>query len=221
MEFLRFIKRTKRLHSPGFTLIEILLVMALTVILLTVTLQSTVGSAAQINFANSYDKVLDMIRQARSLAISGKAQEDYTNFDGDPATNLLTPAGYGVYFHHVPNGQDSVVLFIDNHALNHQAGFEGVYNSSVSANDYAAGNDIILDTFNLPAGIQFFNFAGEANQNDATLIYKPIFADVIFQPEIPGNIFTFGLQQTGSNVERTHCVQLHKLSGIAENAECS
>lgn len=219
-----------RKKISAFTLVEIMIVLAITMFLLTIALQSAWGSSAQLNFINSTNKVIDMIREARSLALAGKTQLDYTNFLGtDCPTCLITPAGYGVAFEHYsdPTIPDQAILFVDNHSL---FGGEGTYVEDNLAN-YNAGTDIVLEKFVLPKGI-FFNGNGilAFGQNDSkrsTIIYTAVFADVIFDPPtiVPSlsNLLTFGLTQSGS-VPRSACFQIHKVSGLptpTDNATCS
>lgn len=166
---------------PGFTLAEIILVVALTLFLLTVTMQGFVNSASQFSFSNVSLKVEEMIRTARSLAISGKAQIDYTDYNNDTCINsadsldacmtkntatggddYVTPAHYGVNISKTPPvlpgdpDKYTVILFSDSHA---PAGtdptlVEGKFNPGNSVPDYKLGKDIILDTFPVPAGMK-------------------------------------------------------------------
>ena len=178
--------KQKKTKKPAFTLVELVIVMVITMFLITMVLQSAFGSTAQLKFINSSNKVVDLIRQARSLAISGKAQPDYTDFNNDNNKNdLVTPAGYGVYFVHYDDNSDNtdkIVLFVDNHSKA-PSGAEGAYNNN-GMPDF--GNDVILEVFSLPKGIQFMKDAattdnfGLPGNNGATVTYTPIFADVIF-----------------------------------------
>lgn len=234
---------THRFHAKeGFTLIEIILVVTLTVFLFLATMQSVIGSSQQLRFVNAYQKVLDLVRQARSLAVSGKAQLDYTDYDQDGINDTtanggpdyVTPAHYGVYFEHGPtsmNGQstDQVVLFEDLHPSVTQIGGapckEGQYDpADTNLNGpYAFGCDVILETYTLPVGTQLKGISGAGNcivasSNCATLFYSPIFADVSFDPALAPlpspQFFVFGVNQGGG--QRIHCEKIHAASGIPE-----
>ncbi len=228
------------MHS-GFTLAELILVVALTLFLLTVTVQGFVNSASQFTFSNASERVQEMIRSARSLAISGKAQLDYTDFDKDGCfddsslnvspcdssapPDYVTPANYGINFSKTtPGGVDTytVTLFADLHANPSCAsgcGQEGVYDSGSGLADYRNGKDVILDQYVLPNGI-VFAFPGTGN-NDATIFYSPIFADASFKvgtsPVLPEDpFFTFGVSQMQGTILRKRCYEIHKLAGISE-----
>jgi type II secretory pathway pseudopilin PulG len=213
----------------GFTLIEIIIVIALTLLLLTATLQTIIGSTAQLTFINNTEKVLDLFRQARSLAIAGKAQLDYTDFDKDNVNDTslnggpdyVTPAHYGVHFHHAdsPLTPDTVTLFIDNHEVTGENPKEGRFDKSPTndALNYRKGYDIILEEYALPPEIRFINLP----ENDVTLFYSTLLADISFDPLLSDNtaFFSFGLEQkSGSAITamRQRCFQMHKLAGIAE-----
>jgi type II secretory pathway pseudopilin PulG len=74
-----------KLHKtrPGFTLFELILVIMLIVFLFSVGLNGMVRTQASYQFNDTVQKVLTMIRKARSYAITGKAMPDYTDFDKD------------------------------------------------------------------------------------------------------------------------------------------
>ena len=102
----------------GYTLIEILIVLGFTVFLFSAAIQSFISTSTQFAFNNASEKVLDMVRFARSMAISGKAFKDYTNFNQDKSEeDFVTPANYGVNFQHKSDlaSKDSIILFADNH----------------------------------------------------------------------------------------------------------
>lgn len=215
-----FMPKQKKTKKAAFTLVELIIVMVITMFLITMVLQSAFGSTAQLKFINSSNKVVDLIRQARSLAISGKAQPDYTDFNNDKNINdLVTPAGYGVYFaKHDENSPDEVIIFMDNH--NKGSGAEGVYNYQM--NDpmfYTKGADMILEKYTLPDGIKLVGpkdaLPLDVNQmGSATVIYTPIFADVILNNINDPRTFTFGLSQQSGAVTRTACFQINKVSGL-------
>lgn len=209
---------------PGFTLIELLLVMGVTVLLLLVGIQSIIGSTSQLVFINNYEKVLDLITQARSLAISGKAQLDYTDFDHDTCKDVptglvpciipdfVTPAHYGVHFEHdAVKGLYSVVLFADMHTG--AVCLEGSFDPSPLKGNLAQGCDVVLESFELAKGLEFLNIPPAP----FTIFYSPIFADVSFDAVLPKDpFFSIGMKQTNAPVERQRCSQIHKLAGIIE-----
>jgi len=228
---------SKQNQKEGFTLIEMILVVALTALLLVSTLQSVIGSTDQLSFTASYQKVLDLVRQARSLAVSGKAQPDYTDYDQDECydfgykgsqvpppctTDSVTPAHYGIYFEQVTsNGvtDNNAILFADMHAPAGSACQEGKFDLG----QMSSGCDLILEKYTLPSTISLKGLASSSQCLSAfstcyTIFYSPIFADVSFVPALSsGSFFIFGLAQQKGGVElRRHCEQIHEFSGIPE-----
>lgn len=224
---------------PGFTLPEMILVVALTLFLLTVTVQGFVNSASQFSFANTAEKIEEMVRTARSLAISGKAQIDYIDFDKDTCVDkassspgcitqnsgtggddYVTPAHYGVNFAS-SGGTYTVTMFADNHSTT--LGDEGKFNVGTGVTDYQAGKDIVLDKFVLPPGIQLIipmpdGTTAPGNGTSATIFFLPVFADVSTDLNIPVSspFFRFGSAQSQGTIIRKRCSQIHLLAGISE-----
>lgn len=205
--------------KSGFTLAEIIIVIAVTLFLFTATMQGLINSSAQFNFRNQDDRLQAMLRTARSLAISGKAQPDYIDYNknlctdvlsspGCTAPDLVTPAHYGVIFRKL-DSMDVVSLFVDNHSKDPKQ--EGYYESGDPHNGY----DVVLDYFILPKGMELI--LPDAG-NEATIFFSPIFADVTTNINIPADkpIFKFGISQTQGNVVRKRCSQIQMLAGISE-----
>lgn len=215
----------------GFSLAEMILVVALTLFLLTVTVQGFVNSASQFSFSNVAEKAQDVIRSARSLAISGKAQIDYMDFDQDgckdkvttpscPADDYVTPAHYGVNLKKVTvAGVDTftMTLFADNHSAT--ASDEGKYNPPAAfpgtVGEFQSGKDILLDQFTFPSGIKLIIPGGGTS---ATVFFSPIFADLSSDISIMAGdpFFRFGLSQLQGTILRKRCTQIHILAGISE-----
>ena len=210
---------------PAFTLIEMILVVALTMFLLVVTAQSFVNSASQFSFSNAAEKVQELIRQARSLAISGKAQIDYTDYNNDTCKDkahstsecqtknastggddYVTPAHYGVNF---DKTNATITLFADNHS---PTATEGKYNPGTN---YANGDDIVLETYPVPSGMQLII---PGNASSATIFFSPIFADVSSDPATSPTdpFFRFGISAKFGDIVRKRCSQIHMLAGISE-----
>lgn len=219
--------QAQKQNLSGFTLIEIVLVVALTLFMLTVTVQGFVNSASQFSFANVSQKIEEMVRTARSLAISGKAQIDYTNFDNDtcadnvstplcPEDDYVTPANYGVNLQKITAGGNTtytVTLFADNHSATDEKKYNTVPNPTLA--DYKAGKDIVLETYTLPSNIQMILPGGG---DTATVFFSPIFADLSSDITITNAdpFFRFGLYQVSGSVTRKKCSQIHILAGISE-----
>ncbi len=222
---------------PGFSLAEMILVVALTLFLLTVTVQGFVNSASQFSFANAAQKMEEMVRTARSLAISGKAQLDYMDYDKDgcfddvtahvagkcpaPADTVpdyVTPAHYGVNFSKTTSGVPpvdayTVTLFADNHSATN----EGKYNYPGDAVlNYRAGGDIVLDQFVLPSSMTLI--IPGISGTSATVFFSPVFADLSadFTITSADPFFRYGVTQTAGTINRKRCSQIHVLAGISE-----
>ena len=210
-------------NKTGFTLIEIIIVTALTLFLLTVTIQGFANSSSQFTFNNEADKIQAMIRTARSLAISGKAQLDYTDFNNNGCTDdplskkdgicdapeYVTPANYGVQFFKYGD-TNSVTLFVDNHSK--KPNQEGKYEMANPHDGY----DFLVDYFLLPQGLSLIMPNNSPNEND--IFFSPIFADVSSYPQIDvaNPFFTYGVQQKQGAILRKRCWQIHMLTGISE-----
>jgi type II secretory pathway pseudopilin PulG len=226
-------KQTRHLSSGfsgssfrAFTLAEMILVVALTLFLLTVTVQGFVNSASQFSYANVAEKVESMIRYSRSLAISGKAQIDYTDFDKDGCKDVattgacgeddyVTPANYGVNLDKTTvSGVDTytLTLFADNHSPT--PADEGAYNPGTVLADYQGGKDIILEQFVVPSSMVLIIPGGTS----ATIFYSPVFADISSDISIlPSDpFFRFGISQMQGTILRKRCSQIHLLAGISE-----
>ena len=220
--------------SPGFTLVEIIIVVALTVLLLTITVQSFLSSASQFAFANDNTKILELVNFARSLAISGKAQIDYIDYDKDGCKDaattpgapcvgddFVTPAHYAVNFDKATN---TATLFADMHQLIGSTPKEGQFDPCTGAVDYTTGCDIILDQYQLKAStfVLFPNAAPAFAGTTASIFYSPIFADISFDvaalPTDP--FFTYELNQATGTVARKSCLQIHRVAGIPEPFSC-
>lgn len=207
---------------PGYTLAELLVVMGILLMLFAMALQGLVNPQRSFAFNNAYQKVIDMVRQARSLAVTAKAQFDYTDYDNDGCkdkvenqcaeADLVTPAHYGIYF---DTATEKMMLFADLHVEGGNS--EGVFVTSVGMKpgERKIGNDLILDEYTLPAN---FDFVLPAANNDAGIIfYNPVYADTIFDKTPDAHTMIFGVKENGGNGLK-RCSKIQAVSGIPENA---
>lgn len=210
--------------KSGFTLIEIIIVMAIMTILFSMAASGMSNSRSFFTFTNSYERVVQLVREARSDAVTGKAQMDYTDYNqngivpdaGNP--DFVTPAGYGINFD-TTEGSAKVTLFVDLHvgALDDEQ-TEGTYDAPTSIGAYEAGKDFIMAQFSLDPLLILILQGGPE-----TVIYTPIFADVTFNPELDtGEIsMIFGVSEGAA--KRHKCSKIHPVSGVPEattEAEC-
>ncbi len=207
----------KNMQKNGYTLIEILIVLGFTVFLFSAAIQSFISTSTQFAFNNAAEKVLDMVRFARSLAISGKAFQDYTDFNKNSSTaDFVTPANYGIYFEHNDDRalKDSVILFADNHQILPTATcLEKKYDAKGEPKD---GCDILIEKFELPAGIKL---SLPADKN-LSIFYSPIFADITFDPPPVSSSLIIGIEQSTPLINRKRCFSIHVLSGNPEPIDC-
>ncbi len=69
--------------QKGFTLIEILIVISIITILATMGISSFSNSGEVVKFNNFTNQIASLFREARSLALTGEAIGDYTDYDED------------------------------------------------------------------------------------------------------------------------------------------
>jgi type II secretory pathway pseudopilin PulG len=207
--------KTKNLKA--YTLIELVVVLAITVLLLTIGIGGLMNGQKQFNFQANYERILQMVRDARSLALNGKAFPDYTDYNRNGnTTDLMTPANVGVDFD-VVNG--TVTMFADLHnGKTDSTQNEGVYDAPVPFGfyTYTAGKDVAIEQYKLNPTMTLLISGGPR-----TIFFSPIFADVKFYPALPpANKFFFfgGKENTGT---RKGCAKIHPVSGIPEIAEAA
>lgn len=215
---------TKR--KKAFTLIELIIVMAIIVIVVGISFTSLTRSQSQQVFNNNFDKIVSIFSNARSLAITGKGQLDYTDFDNDGCNNsavtpgasctapdYVIPAGYGVNF---DTGAKKVLLFADmNPPLGQAAGKRGAYNSGTA---YTTGDDLILDTLSLPPNLTL-EVSGVAVFPQGSIFFSPNYADVSFENLVANPFITIKLR--GTKPDRCRQIKVHKLAGVPEIDFCS
>ncbi len=204
----------------GFTIIELVIVMAIIVLMFSLGLAGLGNSQKQLLFSNAYERIIQLVREARSNAVTGKATLDYTDYDADgctdaenhaaactllPAENdYVTPANYGVDF---DTEAGVVTLFADLHNGN-----EGTYEAPDLLGTYESGKDLAIAQFTISAPLKVVLVAGWPR----TIFYSPIFAD--FSPNIisPGPFFIFGVSEVAG--ERYRCSKIHPIAGVPEVA---
>ncbi|MBD3156857.1 prepilin-type N-terminal cleavage/methylation domain-containing protein [Candidatus Peregrinibacteria bacterium] len=84
-------------HTAGFTLVEILIVVAIIVFLGSSALFSSFAMRDQLAFRNGYNMLEGGVSEARNLALSGDAFPDMNDYDNDELigdADLILPNGY-------------------------------------------------------------------------------------------------------------------------------
>ena len=227
MNWKRHFMRTLRQRKLAFSLIEIIIVMGLVAMITTLALRGVVNSQKSFIFASTYQRVQELVRQARSLAVTAKAQLDFTDYDNDDCTHIasnanpdictapdfVTPAHYGVFFDPI---NYKVILFADLHDPDN-LNKEGVYVAGALLNTYQPNKDLNLAEFTLPEGYGFVIPTGR------TIFYTPVFADTSFDfNPLPQTFYIFGIQDEVNNMKR--CSKIHPVAGVPEvalNSECT
>jgi prepilin-type N-terminal cleavage/methylation domain-containing protein len=213
-------KKYHRGFKSGFTLIELIIVMGIIVILMSMAFASMASSSRYFKLSTAYEKIVQMVREVRSDAITGKAQPDWTDYDQDNLYavdgDLVTPAGYGIYFDPT---KKTVTMFADVRKSTHDLDQnEGVYDAPTGGiGTYNSGSDVILATYKIDSSLTLVTDGGPD-----TIIYTPIFADTILNPSLNtgSHFFIFGVSNgTEDTAGVLHkCSKIHPVAGVPEVA---
>lgn len=211
--------------KKAFSFVEMIIVIGLIAIISTLAIRGIVNSQKSFIFSSTYQRVQELARQARSLAVTGKAQLDFTDYDNDDCTDsasnpplcaapdFVTPAHYGVYFDTISN---KVILFADLHDTTN-GNKEGLYIGGAPLNTYVSGKDLNLAEFPLPENYRFIIPTGR------TIFYTPVFADTSFDTvPLPQTFYVFGILDEKNGIKR--CSKIHPIAGVPEvalDSECT
>jgi prepilin-type N-terminal cleavage/methylation domain-containing protein len=157
--------RNWSLKKKGYTLGELIVVMAIVGIIAAIGL-NTYGKQRELTrFNDSLSKTLSIIQTARTYASTSRSAYDTAGILNVPRE------GYGVYFNKT---NKQVILFANVKAGTDQE--KNIYNSG-------SGNDTIEETYTLPDNVNLERFLdGETpfptDKNEAVIIFRPPLADV-------------------------------------------
>jgi prepilin-type N-terminal cleavage/methylation domain-containing protein len=219
-----FIKnKNSGMAKKAFTIIELLVVMAVVVMLFAVGLGGMITSQRQFVFLTAYNQVLLIVRDQRSLALAGKALPDYTDYDKDllKTTDLVTPANYGVSFEFISATNTwTVTTFADLHKGIDPAQTEGLYDAPGALYTYTPGRDLMMSKYTLDKRLSLvsnlFKFTAPLNTR-VDLFYSPIFGDVTIKPDLGTKKFLiFGVADAQAG--RKKCSKIHPVAGVPETA---
>lgn len=215
----------------GFTLPELILVMTLIAMLSSIAIGSLLRTNASFQFNAAAQAVNAMVREARSFAVTGKAQIDYSDYDGDgcrasagdptyfhtngscpPGPDYVTPANYGAHFNTATN---TLTIFADLH----DSTVVGAYDEPPAGlMVYTPGLDMRIAEYTLPDVYQFYIAGGTFFTN--TVLFSPIFADVSFSPLLApvttNYFFVFGVEEKSKL--RKSCMVIQRVAGIPEES---
>jgi hypothetical protein len=197
--------------------------MGILVIVLGLSMSSLLQSQSAQIFNNNFSKLYSMVNTARSLAIAGKGQLDYTDYDRDGDDHLtpdyVTPANYGVRFD-TASGSANVRLFADIHPpLAAALGQAGAYDDGTN---YPFGHDLVLDTYTFPSKTVLKIIDGNGlNPPTGSFFFNMKYADISFE-----NIPTSGtpfvrLQLIDQTTSACRQIKIHQLAGVPEVGPCS
>jgi prepilin-type N-terminal cleavage/methylation domain-containing protein len=217
-------KTQKSNQKSGFTLLELLAVIAIIVVVFGISFSALMQSQASQIYNNNFMKIVSMVNNARSQAITGKGQLDYTNFDNDnrywnsTPPDFVTPANYGVRFDNTV-ATNNVIFFADiNPPKSAPLGAKGRYDSGTN---YGTGQDLILDSLTIPkTNILEVRDSTASPVFKSSIFYSPNYADISFEGlDTSANpIIKIRLSQPSIGLCRQ--IAIHKLAGIPEIGGC-
>lgn len=210
-------------QRPAFTLIELVIVMGILAIVLGLSMSSMLQSQYVQVFNNNFSKLFSLVNNARSQAITGKGQLDYTDFDGDgifsPAIDYVTPANYGVRFD-TAAGSPNVRFFSDTNPT--PSGGLGAKGRFDAGTNYSQGHDLVLDSLTLPAKTVLKVIDGNGNTPaNGSIFYSMKYADISYETFSVSNTPFLRIQLTDQNTSACRQIQIHKLAGIPEVGPCT
>ncbi len=237
LQFLSTIRSTR----GAYTLVEVMIVIAVLGVLFTASMTSLNSSRDTQDYNNNFDQLLSMLNNARSMAISAKGQTDYVDADGDgDKTDLVTPANYGVRFEQ--NSPSKIILFADNNtnSSSDADAKKKVYDfNSSNCNTPENGCDFILKEYTFDKKYELKVYKGDVNgqlhQVSSTItaidgfpsiFYSPLYADIAVEGaniglddlDFPFLIIRF---QESSGPKRCRQIKIHFLAGNPEVSACT
>jgi len=203
----------------GFTLVEIIIVVAIIVFLSTTVLISSVGMREQLEFKNGYNLIEGVVSDARNMALSGESYCDTSDYDNDGIIgeqDKILPNGYIVQV-----ADDGVNVNISLYA--------DLFNSKVGELD---AGDKLIKMIDLPESVRLeVNAKSKSGgkisdfpKNNITFMYNTPDATFSVVDKSITSIQIMSLQlklwQTDkddtSKIKRTKYIFLHYLYGIPE-----
>jgi len=218
-------------EKPGYTLVELMIVLVIIVVFAAIAMASMVRQQDQQLFNNQFESILSMINNARSQAITGKGQLDYTDFDHDgcqalDCTDFVTPANYGVHFDSkMDPSTENVVMFADMNPTEAHPEYKGTYNPEPAA-ALTEGGDLKLGNI-INLGTDFCLRIEDNNPPSAnssgSIFFSPNYADISFEGYQVTSDKPFLLIRLHDNTAANRCkqIRIHQLAGIPEVEQCT
>lgn len=215
----------RRADKGGFTLVELLMVMMMVILLSAAALNGIIRSQRTFTFNGTDQQVGAMVREARSLAVTGKAILDYTDYDqdmlDDSDNDYVTPAHYGVHF---DPATGIMTLFADLHG----SGTEGEYDAPTGGFQvFNMGEDLKIAEYTLPSTLDLL-VEGSGGAAVDTIMFSPLFADTTFYDsasmmdvDLTGEFFVFGIRENDQASPFERCLAIHPIAGVAETTDAT
>lgn len=214
------IKSRLQKERSGYTLIELILVMVVIGVLTVSAVSGILRSRRILTFSAADQQVGSLVREARSLAVTGKAILDYGDYDNDGLDNgdndYVTPAHYGIHF---DVGTNTLTLFAD---LDDSTNV-GAYDNTGDFGQYLVGRDLKIGEYQVDPSLLILA-EGSNGTSANTVMFSPIFADVAFSntaapTTLTNEFFVFGLRETSGSVLRDNCLAIHPIAGVPETTD--
>lgn len=175
----------------GFTIIEIIIVIVVILILATAAISGSAGLIRSLRFNNAFNKMVFMVQQARSLAVTER------NSDVE---------AYGVQFnlHEPPN--NTIAFFAD---------------ETDNSNDFqldTAPTDETIESFQLESATGIALTAGSC-LNFAVILFRNGNGEAILNcnGDTDINVLTIGLQEVEAGAEiRAKTFSIHRATGVPQ-----
>lgn len=206
------------MQNKGFTLVEMLIVVAIIVFLSSSTLFSSYVMREQLQFRSGYNSLEGIISEARTMALSGESFPDKYDYDGDTLTgedDYILPNGYIVQL--VDEGPNIVAYLYADLFSSKIGSFDREDDQKIKMIELPENIDLIVDARTKSGGVY-----GGLGIDEVTFMYKTPDAafSVIDTPDTQPISLQLTLQQVGEDtdktIKRSKFIFLHYLYGIPE-----
>ena len=200
----------KHRKLKAFTLVEMLLVVAIIGIIAAGAIMTSAGFRDQVVFVSNYQNVEGLFAEARNRSLTGESYEDTSDYDGDGSnTDLILPNGYIIHFSTVDD-ITTVSLYAD------------IFDSTVGQFDEM--DDFFLKSYILDDSVRITvdserKTGGSAaiNATDFSIIYTTPGADFDLINEVNTSLEIKIYQVDNEDEEkRAKYIFMHYLFGIPE-----